>query len=1201
MRPNFPKLCLATVIASSVLALSGCNDSDNDQTTVTPPSTSGDVVLAKDQVAIYYKRDNATTLADYEGWGLDLWDAGGPDVLKKPDTQWDKPMMPTGVDAEKGAYFVIDLTKDRDPAQRFNFIAHKGEEKNCQDDLAYSVDAYGKDAYTVQGSCEIRDSFDAGLSLESNQVAIYYKRKDGDEANWGLHLWGDDGVLAEGVATDYNKPKMPDGVDEEKGAYYIINLAADRTNQNFNFITHKFVGEEDQKDCGDRVYSVTDNGKDGYTMQGTCEVSNDPIPATLLENSAAHFIDGTHLVWNAPEGAASVELVYAPNGGIKDNGDITDLEGVGLEYITLTDDGLLPTGDLLASPYPAFFGMQQWALPDNAFLEDVKELLKGQLVLLAKDADGMGLSATRVQTGFALDSLYFDNTDLNEQQLGASYSGDKIDIKLWAPTAKKVTLQTATSGEVDAATINHVMNFDNVTGLWTFTGDKETFDRKFYRYEIEVYRRDTDEVSTVVVTDPYSLNVSSNGAFTQIVNLNDADTQPDGWDKIAVNDDERPNNIVVYETHIRDISNSDTAKDGVDLKNNGKYKAFAESDRASMTHLQNLAKHGLTYVQVLPAFDIATVNENPEEVANLGDQFSKLCELNPEIKNNADFSGHCGGAETIGQVFDRIKDDDEKPQALNNYLRAHDSFNWGYDPFHYTVPEGSYASNTSGIARIKEFREMVVALNGMGLKVAMDVVYNHTNAAGTAPKSVLDKIVPDYYQRLDINTGAVENSSCCSNTASEQKMMAKLMEDSLKVWTKDYKVDAFRFDLMGLHLKKNMTDIQAHLKQVNKGMYLYGEGWTMGFGGGAGHSDTAATQLNMADTGIGTFSDRLRDAVRGGGPFDGGEGIRKTQGFGSGAWGVRNELNTETDEDGLKNSMDLIRVGLAGNLADYKFTNYKGKPVKGSEVIYNGAPGGYTKQPMENVGYVSKHDNQTLWDNNQYKLAEGLTATERTKMQILAQALPILSQGVPFIHMGAELLRSKSMQRDSYDSGDWFNRVNFDLTDSSWNNNWNVGLPRADKDAANWDLIRKINANEQIAPTSEDAQLSSAMMMEYLAIRQASPLFQLQTAEEVQKVVKFHNTGVDQEGGVIVMELDNSASTVAGDYQHIMVVINATAEVLDYAVVPNGEGYRLHPEHKHFAKESAYSVAVTEGNVFTVPARSVAVFVKGENTLTTTK
>ena len=754
-----------------------------------------------------------------------------------------------------------------------------------------------------------------------------------------------------------------------------------------------------------------------------------------------------------------------------------------------------------------------------------------------------------------------------------------------------------------ATTTDQVMTFDSATGLWTFSGDKAVLDRKFYRYEIEVYRRDSDEVSTVVVTDPYSLNVSSNGAFTQIVNLDDADTKPTGWDNIAVNDGERPNNIVVYETHIRDISNSDTAKTGVDTDNNGKYKAFAESARASMTHLQDLANHGLTYVQVLPAFDIATVNENPEEVANLGDQFSKLCELDPKIQDNADFAAYCTGTETIGQVFDRIKDDDEKPQALNNYLRAHDSFNWGYDPFHYTVPEGSYASNTSGIARIKEFREMVVALNVMGLKVAMDVVYNHTNAAGTAPKSVLDKIVPDYYQRLDINTGAVENSSCCSNTASEQKMMAKLMEDSLKVWTEDYKVDAFRFDLMGLHLKKNMTDIRAHLEQVNKGMYLYGEGWTMGFGGGAGNLDTAATQLNMAGTGIGTFSDRLRDAVRGGGPFDSGDGIRKTQGFGSGAWGVRNELNTATDNvDGLKNSMDLIRVGLAGNLADYTFTNYKGEEVKGSGVDYNGAPGGYTKLPMENVGYVSKHDNQTLWDNNQYKLAESLTATERTKMQILAQALPILSQGVPFIHMGAELLRSKSMQRDSYDSGDWFNRVNFDLTAANWNNNWNVGLPRADKDAANWDLIGKINANEKIVPTSKDAQLSSAMMMEYLAIRKNSPLFQLQTAEEVQKVVKFHNTGVNQKDGVIVMELDNSANTVAGDYQHIMVVINATAESLK-DLKTNVEGYHLHPKHKHFVEGSAYGVAFTERNVFTVPARSVAVFVKGEgeNTLTATK
>lgn len=1193
MSSKFKKLCLAAAISSVALMLAGCKDDDGQVTTpppVEPPT--GELQLQKNQVAIYYKRDEqARSAADYEGWGLHVWDNDGDNNLAEGvETQWSDPLMPAGFHATKGAYYVINLSTERNNEQAFNFIVHKGDEKNCADDLTYRVVDNGEDAYTLQNSCQVMDSFDEGLDLASNQVAIYYKRKDGQEADWRLHIWDDvgDGDLAEGVETSWENPKMPDGIDESKGAYFIIDLTNDRNDeQSFKFITRDDAGN---KDCGDRSYSVKDNGKDGYTMQGGCEVSDNPIPMTLLENSAAHLLDGQTLVWDAPDGAQTVELVTSAAGGIKNNADLTDLEGTDLQRISLVDAGTLAVDT--SSPYPAFNGKKMWTLPDSVTADQVKELLKGQVVVLAKNADGVGMAATRVQFPFALDALYFDGTSLADEQLGASFEGENVDIRLWAPTATEVTLQRAPTGSWDAETTDTPMQYNETTGVWHFSAPIADLDKTFYRYVVKVYRRDTDKVETVTVTDPYSLNVSADGAFTQVVSLDDPETKPIGWEDIPVNDGQRPNNIVVYETHIRDISNSDQGKPRVDLANNGKYKAFAEPDRASMTHLRKLADDGMTYLQVLPAFDIATVDEDPAKVANLGDSFDQLCKLNPAVRNDASFGGFCAGSQTIGEVFEQIKTDDEKPQALNNYLREHDSFNWGYDPFHYTVPEGSYASDPNGIARIKEFREMVLALNNMGLKVAMDVVYNHTNAAGTAPKSVLDKIVPDYYQRLDMITGAVENSSCCSNTASEQKMMAKLMEDSLAVWTKDYKIDAFRFDLMGLHLKENMLDIKDSLEAINPAMYIYGEGWTMGFGGGAGNSETAATQLNMAGTGIGTFSDRLRDAVRGGGPFDGGNDIRKNQGFGSGAWEGRNELNQAPDENALKNQMDLIRVGMAGNLAEYRFTSHTGAEITGKQVDYNGAPGGYTKSPMENVGYVSKHDNQTLWDNNQYKLAAELTATERAKMQIMAQALPILSQGVPFVHMGAELLRSKSMQRDSYDSGDWFNQVNFDLDDVNWNNNWNVGLPRADKDSGNWELIRSITANDKIAPARADAQLSVDMMREYLAIRKGSPLFQLQTLADVQKVVKFHNTGSEQVGGLIVMELDNSTAVV-NDYKSIVVIVNATAEAKTHGV-DGATGYSLHSGHQNFGDGKAYGAAKFAEGKFTVPARSVAVFVKGD-------
>ncbi len=1032
---------------------------------------------------------------------------------------------------------------------------------------------------------EVMKASAATVPLTENQVAVFYRRKDGQQNNWGLHLWGEDGQLAEGVATSWDNPKMPDGVDPENGAFYIIDLAENRNEgQHFNFIIRDKAGN---KDCGDRVYSLNDNGKAAFTLEGSCKVSKEPVPGILLENASAHFLDEPVLVWNTPTGTSRVELVSSVSGSIRENASFSELTGQDLVRIPLIADGTLAVD--VSSPYPGFNGMPKWRLPDSVSISQFKHLLKGQLVVLAKDADGNSLSATHVQFPFALDGLYYHQTDLAHEQLGASYEGENVVIKLWAPTARKVVLQLATSGNAYASVIDKSMDYDSATGVWSFSADTKSLDRKFYRFQVEVYRRDTGNIETVNVTDPYSLNVSANGAFSQVVNLNDADTMPEHWNTLPINDGKRPENIVIYESHIRDISGSDKAGTGVSIRNNGKYKAFNEAARASMRHLKGLAEDGLTYFQILPAFDIATIDEDPASVANLDDLFSKLCDLNPVLKQDNDFSGYCSGTATIGAVFDIIKKDDTKPQALNDYLRTYDSFNWGYDPFHYTVPEGSYASEENGVARIREFREMVASLNAMGLRVAMDVVYNHTNAAGLAPKSVLDKIVPDYYQRLDMITGTVETSSCCSNTASEQKMMAKLMKDSLAVWTRDYKIDAFRFDLMGLHLKQNMLDIKQHLEAINPAMYLYGEGWTMPFGGGAGHDQTTATQINLAGTGIGTFSDRLRDAVRGGGPFDGGEDIRQNQGFGSGAWAVRNELNQQPDEMALKNQMDLIRVGLAGNLAEYRFTNYQGQSVKGADVDYNGAPGGYTLQPLENVGYVSKHDNQTLWDNNQYKLSESLSARDRTKMQILSQALPILSQGVPFIHMGAELLRSKSMQRDSYDSGDWFNRVDFNLGNESWNNNWNVGLPRADKDQENWSLIRRITANDKVVPSRQDALLAKHMMSEYLTIRRDSKLFSLQTAEDVYKAVKFHNTGVDQKGGLIIMELRGDQLTPAQS-ENIVVAVNATAKPQSFPMDNAVTGYRVHPNHHLFNAAGPFGVASADKQTLNIPARAVVVF-----------
>lgn len=240
----------------------------------------------------------------------------------------------------------------------------------------------------------------------------------------------------------------------------------------------------------------------------------------------------------------------------------------------------------------------------------------------------------------------------------------------------------------------------------------------------------------------------------------------------------------------------------------------------------------MTHLHLLPVFDIATINEDPEQVVNLEQPFSRLCDLKPALKNDSDLAAYCTGNDTLQSVFTTLKarDSKEQPlvQRLNGFLRDVDSFNWGYDPFHYTVPEGSYATQPDGVTRIKEFREMVQAVKQeIGMNVVMDVVYNHTNEAGVSDKSVLDRIVPWYYQRLNEWSGQVENSTCCSNTAPENRMFAKLIDDSIRTWVKEYKIDAFRWDLMGHHPLAQIEQTLATAKQINPDVYFYGEGWNL--------------------------------------------------------------------------------------------------------------------------------------------------------------------------------------------------------------------------------------------------------------------------------------------------------------------------------------------------------------------------------------
>jgi pullulanase-type alpha-1,6-glucosidase len=878
-------------------------------------------------------------------------------------------------------------------------------------------------------------------------------------------------------------------------------------------------------------------------------VSAEGAPRGDLRRARAHWLSDDTIAWDLP-GATSAwtaSLHYAPDGGLSLGPD-----GVsGGTTIPLTYD---PAGLSAAfkAAFPHLAGYKAFRLPADR-LAEVPTALKGQLAVSAADANGTPADATALQIPGVLDDLF-----AYDGPLGVTFAHGQPTVRLWAPTARSVKLQLFSTSSAPAPEAVFDMTLDASTGVWS-VGGQRAWAGRFYKYEVEVYVRSTGKVERNVVTDPYSVSLSRNSSRSQIVDLDSRDWMPPGWRSLHKPPLGAPEDIVLYELHVRDFSASDPA---VPPALRGTFRAFTV-DSHGTRHLRSLAQAGLTHVHLLPSFDIATIEEDKSKWKDPGD----LSAYSP---------------------------DSEEQQAKVMAVANEDAYNWGYDPWHYTVPEGSYAIQPDGADRILEFRQMVQGLDRLGLRVVMDVVYNHTTASGQNAKSVLDRIVPGYYHRLNAE-GQVEQSSCCENTASEHHMMEKLLVDSVLTWAKHYKVDGFRFDLMGHHMKRNMVKLRQALDALTperdgvdgSKVYLYGEGWNFGEVANGARGENAI-QRNMAGTGIGTFNDRIRDGARGGGPFS---GIQE-QGFLTGLFVDPNGTDQGSPQDQrarLLERMDWIRVGLAGNLADYSFEDRSGHTVHGRDVDYNGQPAGYTTDPQEVINYVEAHDNDTLFDAIQLKAPVDSTMAERVRMQNLGLSLLAFGQGVPFIHAGAELLRSKSLDRNSYNSGDWFNRLDY----TAQHNNWGVGLPPASDNQSNWPVMKPLLGNPALEPVRDDLLRARAHLLEVLAIRKSSPLFRLRTGEQVQERLRFYNTGPDQVPGLIAFGLADEETGPHSPFALVVVLLNAAPETKTLEVPELARRHlRLHPVQS----ASADPVVRTAGfhrasGTFTVPGRTAAVFV----------
>ncbi|PSM41488.1 DUF3372 domain-containing protein [Streptomyces dioscori] len=1091
-------------------------------TTGTPPAEEVPTASSRDYAVVHYKRADG----DYTDWRLYAWG----DLAEGEETTW-----PDGHDfVGRDAYGAFAYVKLKPGASAVNFLViDKDGTKDVSADRTIDVTKTGE-VWVEQGKEAVRTEKPAAdyPAPDKTKAVLHHHRADGTYDGWGLHTW-----TGAAHPTDWSKPLEPVRTDAY-GAVYEVPLAEGATS--LSYILHK----GDEKDLPtDQSLDLTANGHEVWMLGGQ-EKYLLPQPAGSaaaldLTTSKAVWIDRNTVAWNGDETAASTQLLYSRKGSIKAaNGTLTSTDERWLRL------GKTSLTDAQKAAFPHLKEYSAWSV-DPRDRNRVREALSGQLVASQRAANGAVLAATGVQLAGVLDDVY--GTAATKADLGPTFRGGRPTLAVWAPTAQGVSL------EIGGATVP--MKRDSASGVWSVTGPG-SWKNKPYRYVVKVWAPSVREVVTNKVTDPYSVALTANSERSLVVDLDDKSLAPGGWSGLKKPKAVPLKDAQIQELHIRDFSVEDTT---VPAKDKGTYRAFTDKDSAGSRHLKKLAGDGTSYVHLLPAFDIATI---PEKKA---DQAVPDCDLGSYAA------------------------DSDQQQECVAKSAAKDAYNWGYDPYHYTVPEGSYASDPDGTRRTVEYRQMVKSLNEDGLRVVMDVVYNHTPASGQADTSVLDRVVPGYYQRL-LADGSVATSTCCANTAPENAMMGKLVVDSIVTWAREYKVDGFRFDLMGHHPKANILAVRKALDALTvakdgvdgKKIVLYGEGWNFGE-----VADDArfvqATQKNMAGTGIATFSDRARDAVRGGGPFDEDPGV---QGFASGLYtdpnGSDGNGSSAEQKARLLHYQDLVKVGLSGNLADYTFTDTSGKQVKGSEVDYNGAPAGYADAPGDALAYVDAHDNESLFDALAFKLPKDTSAAERARMQVLAMATATLSQGPALSQAGTDLLRSKSLDRNSYDSGDWFNAIHWKCRDGSGTgsgNGFGRGLPPAPDNEAKWSYAKPLLTSVEVGcPQIEGA---SAAYRDLLRIRTSEADFGLGSAQQVQSKLSFPLSGEDETPGVITMEL--------GD---LVVVLNATPGAQEQKVAEaKGTPYALHPVQATggdtVVKSASYAA---DSGTFTVPGRTVAVF-----------
>ena len=1116
------------------------------------PATGGGAIGDATSLTIHYKR----TDANYTDWKIHTFGSA-------QETTWDNGVAAARTDSFGGVYTVPLKT----PTGAVGYIFHKGDTKDHGGaDQSYTLKAGANEIWRIEADNVTYAANPAGLSApDIKTVRVHYQRYGADYAQWGLHLWPSNGIdtsrLPAGVVIDdWNKAvtfdKMPGyalGATEVVFDIPVLNPQADASRKALEFIMHGVAPQQDNKDGrNDNIRVDFGSLKITAQMGEIWLVQQDPVVYTAkpdlrsssLSQARAIWLGKQWIQWPRVNASGTVKLYYSATGQVTARKDeaVSGADG----FITL---------DAFNTALPAeTLTRFKWVTPGAVFavkaadLLQLPELHKKQLVLVQEDGAGKVQNAAATQVAGALDDLYSAAATVND--LGATVAGGNTSFKLWAPTAQKVSVFTYDTPTGNAVTVDP-LSFNATTGVWsvTKTGD---LSGKYFRYSVEVFVRGVGLVRNLV-TDPYSLSLSADSKRSYIADLNAANLKPAGWDAMKLPTQvAAATDMSIYELHVRDFSANDAS---VTAANRGKFLAFTEASSNGMKHLKALADAGLTDVHLLPGFDIASV---------------------PELG--------C----TVANPANGLAGDDLGQAAFVAGMAATDCFNWGYDPYHFTAPEGSYASDAQdGAKRIVEFRAMVKALNDAGLRVGMDVVYNHTAASGQNANAILDRVVPGYYHRLNDN-GAVIRDSCCDDTATENLMMGKLMIDSVSTWARDYKVSSFRFDIMGLQPRAVMQDLKAKVAvTAGRDVQLLGEGWNFGVVAN-GARFVQAAQGTMPGDGIGTFGDKMRDAVRGGGCCDSGDALVKSQGFINGMFYDPNPSSPSRALNDLRYQGDLIKGALAGSIRDFSLKTHWDATLNLSEL--GGV--GYATQPDEVVNYVENHDNQTLFDVNAMKLPPTTSREDRARVQILGAATVAFSQGIAYYHAGVDTLRSKSLDRNSYNSGDWFNRLDWTYAD----NNFAVGLP-SEGDAATRSLMKPFLSNTAIKPTTADIVWTRDAFRDLLKIRASTTLLRLRSATDIKSRLTFHNLGSSQVPTVLVAQINGAQpSAYAGaSFKELVYFLNVDKVPQSLTIdALKGKALVLHPVHTaaNAADKRAASATYTAGTgAFSIPARTAVVFV----------